>query len=123
MWYNKYNGSQWDQDRQVPIDGMSASPSAVVYNNTLYVFHQHSHDDGKLYVFNVTNWGPDLPISKTMLSSSPAAAVFNGRLYCFHQGAGDNGQLCVQCLRRKHTHMGNRHAGSQHRDELISLCA
>jgi len=93
MWYNKYDGSQWDQDRQVPIDGMSASPSAVVYNNTLYVFHQHSHDDGKLYVFNVTNWGPDLPISKTMLSSSPAAAVFNGRLYCFHQGAGDNGQL------------------------------
>ena len=39
LWYTFYDGNIWHPDMQVPDLGMSFSPSAVVYNNKLYVFY------------------------------------------------------------------------------------
>src|SRR5262249_33947574 len=40
LWYSSFDGANWREDTQVPILGISGSPSAVVYNGNLYVFHQ-----------------------------------------------------------------------------------
>ncbi|MCL2931924.1 MAG: hypothetical protein MGG11_06470 [Trichodesmium sp. MAG_R03] len=40
LWYNVFDGSQWAGDTEVPKTGMTGDPSAVVYNNKIYVFHQ-----------------------------------------------------------------------------------
>jgi hypothetical protein len=57
---------------------MSESPSAVVYNGLLYVFHQGSNEDGQLWysVFDGTNWGEDTQIQPLGMSGSPAAVAW-----------------------------------------------
>jgi hypothetical protein len=91
---------------------MSGSPSPVVFNNKLYVFHMGSNNGGQLYC-NVMasdgSWGGDTYLNATsedvwapMWSGnnstsclSPSAVVFNGQIYCFfNQGeTGSNGYL------------------------------
>ena len=74
---------------------MCDSPSAVIFNNKLYCFHQEGRDTGKLWynVFDGTNWVEYLKAPNTGMSASPSAVVFNGQLYCFHQGYNNNGEL------------------------------
>src|SRR5271168_1499338 len=59
LWYTySQDGQQWGGDTPwgggspgFPVQdlGMSESPSAVVYNGLLYVFHQGSSDNGQLW--------------------------------------------------------------------------
>ena len=73
---------------------MSGSPSAVVYNGLLYVFHQGSGNDGTLRysIFDGTNWSADTPIPNVGIwsSGSPSAALWKGGITVFHQAASSN---------------------------------
>ena len=66
LWYTfSPDGKSWgttQTDAQYPGSlGMSGSPTAVVYNGVLFIFHQGGHDSGELWytAFDGTNWGPD----------------------------------------------------------------
>ena len=68
--------------------GMSESPSAVVYNNLLYVFHQGQSDNGQLWYtyYDGANWSLDTPTPGVNMSSSPSAVLWQGGIAVFHQG-------------------------------------
>ncbi|KAF7195373.1 hypothetical protein HII31_03265 [Pseudocercospora fuligena] len=78
---------------------MSGSPSAVVWRNDLWVFHQGGTNNQALFAFvhNHENpqglWNEDMHISDVELSESPCAVVANDRLHVFYQGAGHSGEL------------------------------
>jgi hypothetical protein len=95
------DGTTWAGDQQVPATNMSASPSAVVFNNQIYCFYHGQNDNGQLH-YNVLSpagtWIGDRQISIALISHGPSAVVFeslvfSGRIYCFHQGQNNNGQL------------------------------
>ena len=80
LWYSSFDGANWREDTQVPILGMSQSPSAVVYNGKLNVFHQGSGDNGEVWYTSSgdgTNWAPDtqVPLNVSM-SGSPSCVVY-----------------------------------------------
>jgi hypothetical protein len=93
--YSTTGGGFWDPDKLVPVLALTDSPSAVVYNGLLYVFHQGGGNEGRLRytVFNGTNWSADIPIQNVNMSGSPSAVVWDGGITVFHQGYADNGQL------------------------------
>jgi chitinase len=76
--------------------GMSGSPSAVVYNGSLYVFYQGLNNSGGLW-YTVSgdsiNWTQHAPVPNLGMSGSPSAAVWKGGITVFHQGSGNGGQL------------------------------
>ncbi|MFK4720539.1 hypothetical protein ABIE89_001639 [Bradyrhizobium niftali] len=98
LWYDVCDQSgTWAGDVQVPDTQLLESPSAVVYNNKIYVFHQGvGSNSGSLWfdVFDGISWAGDKPVpSAAGISASPSAVVFDNKIYVFHQGPGDNGQL------------------------------
>src|SRR5271165_3708483 len=95
LWYSSFDGANWREDTQVPILGMSESPSAVPWAGGITVFHQGPGDGQLWYTYSSdgTNWGGDTLVQNLGISESPSAVVYNGNLYVFHQGSGDNGQL------------------------------
>jgi hypothetical protein len=99
VWYTySPDGRQWgttQTDAKVPIDvGMLGSPSAVVYNGILYVFHQGLNDNGLWYfTYDGTTWTADQQIQHVGMSESPSAVVWKGGIAVFHQGQKENGQV------------------------------
>ena len=89
------DGTNWGGDTLVQNLGMSGSPSAVVYNGLLYVFHQGSGNDGQLwYSFSMAQTGrADTQVQNLGMSGSPSAVLWAGGISVFHQGGGNNGQL------------------------------
>ena len=84
------------QQVQVPGVGLTASPSAVVYRDKLYLLHQGSGRNGQLWYTtssNSTAWAADQRIANYGISDSPSGVVFRDKLYIFYQGAGKNGRL------------------------------
>jgi hypothetical protein len=96
---------------------MSLSPSAVVWNNVLYVFFQHGKPpeycgseagnpgDGTLYFVASTdgigwenvdnNQQPTRQLVNVGMSFSPSAVVWRNMIHVFHEGYEENGQLWV----------------------------
>jgi hypothetical protein len=98
LWYTVSEGgpgANWVPDQQVMNVGMWGSPSAVVYNGLLYVFHQGYHANGELWFsyFDGDTWSADTQIHNLGMSGSPSAVVWRGGITVFHQGYGNNGQL------------------------------
>jgi hypothetical protein len=105
LWYTySPDGKHWGDDTPwgggspgFPVQdlGMSGSPSAVVYNGLLYVFHQGYGDNGQLWYtyYDGANWSPDTPIQGVSMSGSPSAVPWLGGITVFHQGYGNDGQL------------------------------
>ena len=94
--FTYFDGTNWQPDQQVPNVGMSGSPSAVVWNGDLHVFHQGAHQSGQLWYSAYvpgSGWQPDQQVPNVGMSGSPSAVVYGGKLYVFHQGADQNGQL------------------------------
>ena len=100
--------SRWEKEGRdkpgVPNTGMSSRPSAIVYDNKIYCFHQGNGNNGELWynVFDGTDgtdgvdgigWAGDVRVSRTGMSSGPSATVYNNKIYCFHQGLGKNTEL------------------------------
>jgi len=111
LWYStSTDGVNFSQDEQVPKvgigngtsnqpDALPTSPSAVVYRNFLYVFHQGLRagggNSGELWysLWDGTKWFPDEKVGGVGMSSSPSAVVYQGHLWVLHQGFGNNGEL------------------------------
>jgi hypothetical protein len=103
LWYNySSDGQQWGGDTpwgqpNFPVQdlGMSESPSAVVYNNLLYVFHQGYGDNGQLWYtyYDGATWSADTPIPGVGMSGSPSAVLWQGGICVLHQRQNNNGQL------------------------------
>ena len=96
LWYTySSDGQQWGGDTpwgqpNFPVQdlGMSESPSAVVYNNLLYVFHQGQSENGQLWYtyYDGANWSLDTPIQGVGMSGSPSAVLWQGGICVLHQG-------------------------------------
>jgi len=98
-WVQSTDGKNWTEPQQVTNTGISHSPSAVVFREKLYVFHQgiteclwfNSSVDG-------VNWLADTKVLDTKggnvgMTFSPSAVVWNDTLYVFHQAAGASNAL------------------------------
>jgi hypothetical protein len=89
--FSTFDGTAWTPDQQVaPGVALSDSPSPVMYQNKLLVFHQGAGNSGKLFVWNGSE---DVLIPGVGLSASPSAVVYNGRLFVFHQNASNGGEI------------------------------
>jgi hypothetical protein len=66
IWQDAYDGQNWAGDTQVGDYGMSAGPSAAVYNGVLYVFHQGYGNDGQLWYtsFDGEKWAGDQQVPR-----------------------------------------------------------
>lgn len=68
--------------------GLTAGPSAVVFNQQLYCFHQ-SFDKRRELKYLVLSpdgraWSHDTTVPGVTIAESPSALVFKDRLYCFY---------------------------------------
>jgi hypothetical protein len=88
-------GAKWLPDERENGVGITDSPSAVVFRDKLYVFHQGLTGDTNLWysVWDGANWAPDEQLNKVVLTNSPSAVVFNDQLYVFHQDQQTHGYL------------------------------
>ena len=93
------DGNNWGTTQtnvQVMGVGMTGSPSAVVYNGSLYVFYQGLNNSGGLW-YTVSsdsiNWGQQPPVPNLGMSGSPSAVLWQGGIEVFFQGANNDGQL------------------------------
>lgn len=97
LWYsvtNQITWNQWAKDEQINGVFMNGSPSAVNFNNNLYVFHQGS-GNSLWYVKSSdgVEWMSDKQVPNTSLCTSPSAVVWKGKIYVFHQDGGNKGEL------------------------------
>ena len=88
------DGVNWGGATPVQNVGLSVYPSAVVYNNNLYVFHQGYGNNGQLWysVFDGANWAPDTLVTTLAMSGAPSAVLWDG-ITVFHQGGGNDETL------------------------------
>jgi len=87
---------------------MSCCPSAIVFNNSIYVFYQGPGPDGVPWYTQSGSggggtWSASTQVPNTGMSASPSTTVFTNpsgqtELYLFHQGGGNNGQLWYNVL-------------------------
>ncbi|HTN84191.1 MAG TPA: hypothetical protein VL242_10910 [Sorangium sp.] len=99
LWFSTFDGTNWLGDKHVEGLSMSGSPSAIVFNNRIYVFHQ-SFAGGELWYanFDGTVW-KDKQIMNVSMSASPSAAICNvsgvETLHVFHQGFSGGELWCA----------------------------
>ena len=100
LWYTVSGDSiNWNQHPPVPNLGMSASPSAVRWQDGIEVFFQGANNDGQLWrTFSAdgNSWGTtqtNVQVPGVGMSGSPSAVVYNGSLYVFYQGLNNSGGL------------------------------
>jgi hypothetical protein len=84
--YNIFNGTKWVGEAQVPATNTSLTPSAIVFNNLIYCFHQGNTSNGQLWynIFNGKSWQGDKRITASTLVSGVSACIFKGNIYCFY---------------------------------------
>lgn len=89
--------------------GMSGSPSPVVFNGELYVFHQGYNDTDQIWysVFNSSTqtWAPDTQVPASAIpnywggsgntANPPTAIVYNGTIYLFYLVNVASGQFNI----------------------------
>ncbi|MCP1489837.1 hypothetical protein J3D48_006247 [Pseudomonas fluorescens] len=99
LWYVTYNPgtSSWASPVWINCAGgtlMENSPSAVVFNDELYVFYLGV---GASWCYNTSGdgstWGGQIHPSIGGGSASPSAVVYDNELYLFYQGGGNSGGL------------------------------
>lgn len=98
LYYNLFNGMNWEGEQPVPNATMSASPGLVNFNGLIYCFYQGYGNDGNLCytTFNPANsqWdGNPQQVPNTNLSASPSAVAYQGSIYVFHQGRYNSGDM------------------------------
>jgi hypothetical protein len=120
LWYTVADGTSWSQDQMIiggdksvcgGESGISQSPSAVVWNNVIYVFFQNGDGGGGVSNFGLgglfvvystdgEGWGnvdgnhqPTAQLMNVGMSFSPSAVVWRNMIHVFHQGLEQNGEL------------------------------
>jgi hypothetical protein len=92
LWFNVFDGEEWDEDTLLGTATLSDGPGAVTYNNFIYVFHQFNNSLWYT-AFDGVNWLNDTQVANTSMTSSPSGVVFKNRLYVFHKGGLNDNQL------------------------------
>jgi hypothetical protein len=90
------DGMNWEPESQISNFGVSFSPSALIYNNNLYVFHQGYGNNGQLwytYTSDGVNWVPDTQVMNVSMAGSPSAVAWEGGITVFHNGNGGSGDV------------------------------
>jgi hypothetical protein len=100
-----FDGTNWNGPFLVQNVGMSFSPSAVVFNGLLHVFHEGISQNQQLWVswYNQNTWNQDVQVPGIVIVSpvdyrqqyevdpmSPAAVVYRGGCYVFYLNADQN---------------------------------
>src|SRR5271169_2586529 len=118
LWYTVADGTSWRPDQMIisggnsftVADGICQSPSAVVWNNAIYVFFKNGQGGGGIgnpgygglfFVSstdglgwaNVDNHQPTRQLMNVGMSFSPSAVNWRNMIHVFHQGSQENGQL------------------------------
>lgn len=66
------------ENTQISNASLSCSPAPVVFQDTLYLFHQGSGDNGQIWYFQSTDggnsWSPDQRVSNHGMSYSIGSA-------------------------------------------------
>lgn len=83
----------------VPSAYLFSFPGMAAFEGKLYVAHQSSGDDHKIYysTYDGTNWKPETVVPNVYLNWAPAMAVFQAKqdarakLYLAHQGSDSTG--------------------------------
>lgn len=98
---NLPTGSVWDVRSGEVI--MSNIPSAVEFNDEVYVFYQGPGNDEQLYFTHASsigsgNWVQSTPVANTQIASSgsPGVVLFNGLAYVFYPSPND--AICYRTL-------------------------
>ena len=83
---------EWSGHVELPYSGtISDVPSAITFDDKLYVFHQHG-TSGELW-FNTSSdgilWKGDTPLTHAVSTDGLGATVFQNKLFIFYQGAGN----------------------------------
>jgi len=78
LWCNVFDGDKWAGDHKIHKTGITAGPSAVVYNDQIYLLHQGRDDSGWMWcnVFNGSEWVGDEEVPKTGISEGPGAVLY-----------------------------------------------
>ena len=71
-------GTVWQPDTRVPNVDMLSSPSAVVYNTNLYVFHKVQNQQLWYSHFDGTNWQPDTQVPNMPAGIDDASGFATG---------------------------------------------
>ncbi|PJZ25552.1 hypothetical protein CH352_17340 [Leptospira hartskeerlii] len=97
IWFSVFDGQKWSGNEYLggaqTKSGITDSPSAVIFQDKLYVFHHGFGDNGQVWcrIFNGVKWTPDTEIKEFHgITDSPSAVVFQYGLWIFHQGRGTN---------------------------------
>ena len=88
--------SAWGLPTTVADVTVTEGPSAVAFNDKLYVFHNGHSSRHEVWftVFDGSSWVPDARIPNTRITGGPSAIVHDGKLYVFHQGyTGEDNEL------------------------------
>jgi hypothetical protein len=126
LWYTVADGTSWSQDQPILINRtppgwevnngpMSLSPSAVVWNNVIYVYFQHEvpsepfgrepgnpgdgglivvySKDGKYWENVDDDQQPTAQLQNVGMSFSPSAVVWKNMIHVFHMGSDRDFQL------------------------------
>jgi len=77
LWYSTYDGTHWGQRSIQPL-GISESPSAVLWQGGISVFHQGANYNGQIWYtfYDGSNWGTDTPVRGPGMSHNPSCVVF-----------------------------------------------
>jgi hypothetical protein len=94
LWYaTSPDGTTWTNTQVLPntTTSIAGSPSAVVYQNTLYCFYGGTDSAPPSAFYYVTskdgtNWQNPGKALNHLYSSNPSAVVYQGILYCFGVG-------------------------------------
>ncbi|MFF9058941.1 hypothetical protein ACF09K_09595 [Streptomyces sp. NPDC014882] len=84
----------WGEEVVVLAPRMTESPTAVVFDDTLYCLYRGT--DGCLWytTFDGLDWGGATKVDPEVgVTESPAAVVYQDKLFCLHQGAANDGWL------------------------------
>lgn len=103
-----FNGSSW-ANNTTEHGGITGSPSAAIFNNSIYVFHQGQSNTGDLWynVFNGTAWAGDTEVSGgAVMSNSPSGVAVGTQLYVFYEGLNENEQLWYNVMSASGTWAG-----------------
>jgi hypothetical protein len=96
LWYTySTDGTQWGTDTLVPNLTLTDSPSAVVYNGLLYVFHQGGgeRENASVLGFRWHRLERRYSNSERRYVGPTRGSTLGRWYYCPHQGYGDNGSL------------------------------
>ena len=85
LWYITFDGVSWGGDVLVPNTLTTANPSAVVYQNKLWVLYQGNRNNGQGWynIFDDKKWNGDTFLPGVGIYSGPSVVIWHTNLFYF----------------------------------------